>query len=247
MFHILLVESGTAWCLLSGEARAIPGGRLLCISPGQKHSFLLERSPSRYSNLTFEVVSVRDNSRWDGTFVDLLAAVTGTVLSPPHSYPELEAGKSLQPLLRDVDHIYVEATRSEGRGALALLSYLLDIAELGFATVDASMGAYLEALQKVRDLIRRSYNRRLDLDALAEAACMSRRSLTRRFREAYATSPLAYQLDLRTVASKLMLRTSHLQVQEIATEVGFTDIYQFSKAFKQRTGMSPIAFRRSPG
>ena len=54
------------------------------------------------------------------------------------------------------------------------------------------------------------------------------------------------QLDLRTEASKLMLRTSHMQVQEIAVEVGFTDIYQFSKAFKLRTGMSPVAFRHSP-
>jgi transcriptional regulator GlxA family with amidase domain len=40
-----------------------------------------------------------------------------------------------------------------------------------------------------------------------------------------------------------LLQNSSLPIGEIAVSIGFCDIAHFSKTFKQKTGLSPSAFR----
>jgi transcriptional regulator GlxA family with amidase domain len=103
--------------------------------------------------------------------------------------------------------------------------------------------------EAARHLLGREYARAVTLDELAREVNLSRRSLTRRFRAAYGTSPMAYQKGLRMRAAETMLRSTDLQIQQIAHEVGFSDIYQFSKAFRRHTGRtaSEVRGRRGTG
>jgi iron complex transport system substrate-binding protein len=51
------------------------------------------------------------------------------------------------------------------------------------------------------------------------------------------------QKQLRIQAAKNLLLTSGLSIKEIACQVGFSDVYTFSKSFKRISGISPSAFQ----
>lgn len=68
----------------------------------------------------------------------------------------------------------------------------------------------------------------------------------RLFREYSGSSPVEFRQKHRVEKAKqLLLSDGMLTVGEVAQELGFADIYHFSKTFKHYVGLSPIAFVRS--
>lgn len=81
--------------------------------------------------------------------------------------------------------------------------------------------------------------------ALAKKANMSEVHFRKLFAEKYNTTPKQYILDVRMKKAKQMLRASDLPVSEIAVMCGFTSLYSFSRAFKDKTGETPTEYAKS--
>lgn len=86
--------------------------------------------------------------------------------------------------------------------------------------------------------------RPVSLDQLAVVAGVSRATITRLFRTHLQTSPLAWVLQTRIDAAKVLLTTTSLPVSEVARRCGFPDAYYFSRQFRLRTGSSPSTWRQ---
>ena len=65
------------------------------------------------------------------------------------------------------------------------------------------------------------------------------------FREYNGMAPLEYQIALRIRRAMHLLASSNIPVAQIASETGFRTHAYFSKFFHERTGSSPIQFRRA--
>ena len=74
---------------------------------------------------------------------------------------------------------------------------------------------------------------------------ISRSYLNKMFLENTGITPTNYLLRLRMEKAKVAISSTSKLVKEIAKEVGYTDEYTFSKAFKRYTGLSPIYYRES--
>ncbi|HYG41405.1 MAG TPA: helix-turn-helix transcriptional regulator, partial [Bordetella sp.] len=72
---------------------------------------------------------------------------------------------------------------------------------------------------------------------------MSRYQFIRAFRHATGMTPHAYQLDLRIVQARRLLRDGH-SLSRIAHDLGFADQSHFQRAFKQRVAATPGMYRR---
>jgi len=73
----------------------------------------------------------------------------------------------------------------------------------------------------------------------------SARSLRRRL--AAEDTSYRHLLDsIRLESAKKHLTSTHLNIEEIAFEIGYRNVGNFSRAFKRWTGKSPSAFRRRP-
>ena len=81
---------------------------------------------------------------------------------------------------------------------------------------------------------------------LAEEICLSPSQLTRVFRAAYGQTPYRYLLGRRLETACLLLRGTSLPVREIAAHLCFSDEHYFSSLFRQKIGVSPLAYRREP-
>jgi AraC-like DNA-binding protein len=84
----------------------------------------------------------------------------------------------------------------------------------------------------------------LGVDDLCEELSISRTQLFRKAKALTGESPVRLIQQMRLRKAKELLRTTELNVSEIAYEVGFTDPAYFSRAFNKEFGMSPSAIRK---
>lgn len=84
----------------------------------------------------------------------------------------------------------------------------------------------------------------LTVDRLADAAHMSRRTFTRRFREATGTTVSRWVVNARLARAQQLLETTDLSVERIATEVGFGAALSLHQNFSEQFGTTPSDYRR---
>jgi AraC-like DNA-binding protein len=82
------------------------------------------------------------------------------------------------------------------------------------------------------------------LDELARRVGVSRTALAEKFREAMDDTPLNYLRTLRMQKAMQLLSRTDAGLDQVATQVGYTDAFSFSKVFKKVVGLPPREFRR---
>ncbi|MGK5684447.1 GlxA family transcriptional regulator [Actinoplanes sp. URMC 104] len=87
----------------------------------------------------------------------------------------------------------------------------------------------------------------LDVDRLAQAARLSRRSFDRRFRSAAGCSPLQWLLHQRVLRAQQILSTTALPVDTVARACGFADGVALRPHFRRLVGVPPQTYRASFG
>ena len=79
---------------------------------------------------------------------------------------------------------------------------------------------------------------------LAEVLGISEVYLRKLFLARYGTTPRQYILDARLSAAKQRLTDTNMQVTEISEACGFSSVYHFCRAFKEKVGMTPTQYAR---
>lgn len=87
------------------------------------------------------------------------------------------------------------------------------------------------------------YNEKIKIDDLADIIGISRSYFTGIFKKEVKMSPQEYLKNLRMEKAAFLLHSSEESIQEIAQQSGYEDSLSFSKAFKQKHGVSPSVFR----
>ena len=84
-----------------------------------------------------------------------------------------------------------------------------------------------------------------DYRDLAACANVSLSTLRRRFRESVGASLHDYRLECRTARARTLLGETDRPIKAIAAELGYCDVFYFTRQFKQLSGVTPAAYRRS--
>lgn len=85
----------------------------------------------------------------------------------------------------------------------------------------------------------------LSLDTLAEVARMSRRTFTRRFREATGTTVNKWLNAERVARAQQLLETTGMPIDAIASKAGFGTTLALRQQFSAQLGTSPSSYRRT--
>ena len=130
-----------------------------------------------------------------------------------------------------------------------LLGVLLTkIAERGLRADDVDPKA-METYERFRSFLSAERHRLASVAQAARECRISTAYACRLFRRYDATSPYQHLVRERmNLAADLLARREaggeRLLVKQVATHLGFTDPYQFSRAFKRVFGISPARFQR---
>lgn len=116
--------------------------------------------------------------------------------------------------------------------------------------LQSSQKAYLPTgkLSKINpaiDYIAKNYNKNITNDELAHLTGMSTVYFRKLFTEVCGVSPISYVHKLRIKKAKEMLKSDYGSVTDIAESLGYLNIYDFSRAFKKHTGISPTKYQKT--
>ncbi|RDL51571.1 Multiple antibiotic resistance protein MarA [Ensifer sp. M14] len=107
-----------------------------------------------------------------------------------------------------------------------------------------SWATYERRLHRVSDYIYGHLNEELDLDRLAEIACLSPHHWHRIYRAVHGETLAATVKRLRLQKTAADLVQSDLPVEAIAQRSGYPNIQSFNRTFKAAYGLPPARYRK---
>ena len=109
----------------------------------------------------------------------------------------------------------------------------------------SALGERRRLAMRVRDILTNSEQHYLSIESVAELLHMSDRTLKRQLAaENTSFSTLVDEVRYRH-ATSLLSRTDY-SLEQIADELGYSDVANFSRAFKRWSGRSPSNWRKDP-
>ena len=100
-----------------------------------------------------------------------------------------------------------------------------------------------EYVLQAQNYIETNYMNPIRVEELADSLNLNRSYFSTSFRKMVGSSPQKYLVDYRLQKASEILGARNISVREAALSCGYTDIYNFSKMFKKRFGISPANYR----
>ena len=107
---------------------------------------------------------------------------------------------------------------------------------------DCINGFGLQKIAPAIEYISQHYNEKITNDVLAAVVGMSTVYFRKLFASAMGVSPITYANNLRIEKAKEMLKSDYGSLSDIAISLGYPSLYDFSRAFKKHTGISPSKY-----
>ncbi|HEV8246109.1 MAG TPA: AraC family transcriptional regulator, partial [Polyangiaceae bacterium] len=176
--------------------------------------------------------------------------------SVPPEVHELPDVQYTDAVMRRIAELSLIAQRpgapAEARAAAAslLTGLLMDIDQVvgrsDPATLPGTLGHHRRLVLDVAEKIAEAPETAPQVEALAQRAGYTPDHFSRVFRAVIGLSPKQFMVEARLNRARQLLLESTLSVSQIANELGYEDVFFFSRQFKKRTGRTPTQFRSGP-
>jgi AraC family transcriptional regulator, arabinose operon regulatory protein len=224
------------WICLGGEGYLSTAGQTFRIKPGMFFIF----SPNQQISAVH--TSGERITRFSAHFIPLSGAV---VLDSAKNFPILGGEvHSLSLMKRQIDMIMRLAFRRKDEALLNQHMYQLmtDTCSGGNASTKVLLDPHVsEAIR----IMRNDPAAVESMEALAKQLNWSRSHFDREFSRQVGQPPKQFLLNCKMIEARRLLESSSLRVGEIAEQLGYRDIYFFSRQFKSHYGLSPVYYRNS--
>lgn len=225
-FNFWLCLGGEGYLRTYGHTYKLRAGMFFIFSPNQSIS-ALHTAGQRIT-------------RFSAHFVPMLGEqALKSVPGFPLLAGEFGAGAALQ---RQIDVIMRLAFRRQDEPVLH--DHMLDLIQRACSGSDLSTQPRLdERVSQGIERMRRSPATIESMDALASALGCSRSHFDRLFTTQVGQPPTQFLLNCKMIEARRLLESSRYRIGEIAEQLGYRDIYFFSRQFKQWVGRSPAQYR----
>lgn len=156
----------------------------------------------------------------------------------------------IRDFIRDLELEYKlkELSYEENINAL-LTSFFIRLSRAYDQQNSVSTTPYIAGLKEdfrlLRSKILTQYQHNWTTDEMAMQVKLSRSRFCILYKTFFEISPKDDLLTERFKMAKHLLLTTHLTIEEIASRIGYSNIYHFSKQFKRVVGSSPSYFRQT--
>ncbi len=100
-------------------------------------------------------------------------------------------------------------------------------------------------ITEIKQNFDRNYGNKFTLGSLEQKYQVSRYQICREFTSCYGVSPIRYLNNIRIAAAKEALIHSDKRINEIGRMVSFENTNHFIRLFRQKTGLTPLAYRKA--
>lgn len=209
------------------KIEVFPGVGILFPPEGLVQGFKTSSGVLRNIGMHFHPLTEKDELAW--------IAHTGKAIQLQHLPLIREVGEYLEYLIFQV---HGKNSEEGNRVGGTLLSVFLR---------DLKMGPEIpidRLIRKQAEEMRARPERTRSGQELADTVGLSFSQFARRFHNLFEMSPRDFLLQQRVEKAQSYLRESQMTIGEIAEALGYRDVGYFSRQFKQKTGLSPLALRK---
>ncbi len=111
------------------------------------------------------------------------------------------------------------------------------------AGVDASVGL-MDKIGKVKNFIERNCYKKISLKDAADAANLSPKYLSRKFKENTGLGFNEYRLEIKNKEAMMLLENTSLNIDQISYKLGYQNTESFTRVFKSLIGQNPSEYRK---
>lgn len=167
---------------------------------------------------------------------------------PIYHIADCEENQNVLSVLQKMSALKKDETEFYFYEVLSTLSMLwlefLRIVQMPEGQKDMVNNQTKERMATFLQYIEQYYGEEISLEMLAKSANVSKSECLRCFKTALGTTPYKYLIEYRlSKAAELLCNTDEL-IENIAVQVGFQHVSHFGKCFREKTGLSPGAYRR---
>jgi AraC-like DNA-binding protein len=102
----------------------------------------------------------------------------------------------------------------------------------------AKLGTKIQPVHHIRDYIEEHFDQEISLEQLSQIANLSPFHLNRSFSKTFGMPPHAYQIQIRILQAKRLLRKER-SIRQVALETGFVSQGHFGLRFKRLVYVTP--------
>ncbi len=129
------------------------------------------------------------------------------------------------------------------------LEELKELYGLMASLLKAAQSDYVPSVKKEKILpaieyIAENYGKRISNDELASSLGISTVYFRKMFKEIIGMSPGNYIMMTKMKKAEEMLKSDYSSITDIAYSLGYNNVYEFSRGFKNFTGKSPLKYAK---
>ena len=234
--HILIYcTDGRGWFEIEGDRRDLAANQALIIPRQQPHVYgAVQDDPWSIHWVHFVGAS-------GDYYVNLLKEGAHTLLVDADMKAELE---SLFAACRDtfIANFLLQRMIYASQTLHHLLGFLF-FSNRAFSPLLRS--SRFRSIDNTISFLHNNMSRQLTLDDMVQHSQLSKSHFIRLFKDQTGHSPMDYFIQLKMQHACMLLAFRELRIGQIGAELGYTDPYYFSRAFRKVIGMSPTAYRQS--
>lgn len=99
-------------------------------------------------------------------------------------------------------------------------------------------------IKEIQNYLDNHYLEDIKLDEYYDSLPFSKYYIARLFKTCMGVTPMNYIISKRIDSARELLINSNKKIKDICNEVGYKDIYYFTKVFKKEIGVSPSEYRK---
>ncbi|MFI3213951.1 MAG: AraC family transcriptional regulator [Eubacteriales bacterium] len=239
--ELAFVLSGVGQYCIDGEIIDVEAGDLIIFNPGTNHKaiipnhceqktteFFVGFSDFKLREYPMNFIPLSEKGNKISTSSDLRQQISKLCLAMTAEKEMWKVGRYFL-LNAYLTQLLMLVIREES------LPIKEDIQRYSFESVNRK-----HVVSKMVEYFDEHYNEKISLEHIAENMYLSPFYISRIFKSELGESPINYLINIRMKRAKELLETSEkISVQKVASLVGYTDAYYFSRLFKKKYGYPP--------
>lgn len=181
---------------------------------------------------------------WEYLYIELEGKDTAEYFSQYEKQDYIFHYNSPDKLLRLLEPMHTSTEFLYDRDYGKSLYYMVSVLHEDYSRRQPSLPAGSKYVEAAKDYMNRNFSMPITIEQVAAEVHVSRAYLRNLFAEYEKKSPKQYLSELRMYHAGQLLLKSELSVTEIAETIGYTDLFQFVKAFKKFYNISPSKYRQ---
>lgn len=243
--ELAYVLSGKGKYLVDGVEYDVSAGDLVICNPGVMHTHIITNPKEP----TIEFISGFTDFHFKNMAANSIELKGGSCII--HTDAELKQEISM--------HCYAMVAEKEGNQVGRYFMFkthlmqmlLLVIRDITDVAKPEQKGYNFEsynksyAVNRIINYLNENYEHKISLEQIAHNMYLSPVYISKIFKEETGESPINYLIKIRLEKAKdILLNGQEGSIKNIANQVGYDDVYHFSKLFKKYYGISPLYYKK---